>query len=86
MKKFKINKGLVLQKLENKNIIFDGEESILYTFNETASFIFHKIKSGWDNSKIISILIKKYGINKNKATQDLTDYIQDLLIKKIITS
>ena len=38
MTKFKINKGFITQKMDDKTVIFDGEESMLYSFNETAVY------------------------------------------------
>lgn len=85
MKQYKLNKGFIVQKLDDKTVIFDGEESVLYTFNESASYIFQKIKSGWEKERIIASLIKKYGINEKKAQSDLNDLLNDLRKKKIIT-
>ncbi len=85
MKKYKINKGHIIEKLENKIIIFDGEKSVLYTLNETASFIFRKIRLSWEKEKIITSLIEKYGIKREKAQVDFEDLLKDLLSKKIIT-
>lgn len=82
----KINKGFIIQKLDDKTVIFDGEESVLYTFNETASFIFQKLKIGWDEEKIVETVIKKYGIKKEKAKKDFNELISDLKKKEIISS
>lgn len=84
--KYKINKGFVSQKLNSKMVIFDGETSLLYTFNETASFIFQKIKRGVDRKKILEALVEKYDVGKTKATEDLNDLIKSLLKKKIISA
>ena len=83
--KYKINKGFIIQKLDDKTIIFDGEESVLYTFNETASFIFQKLKKGWEEEKIVSDLVKKYQVKEKRARKDLKDLIGELLKKKIIS-
>ena len=85
MAKYKINKGYIVQKLDNKTVIFDGEQSVLYTFNETASFIFQKIKSAMDDYKIIEVLANKYSITASQAKNDLQRLIKDLKRKKIIT-
>lgn len=84
--KYKINKGLITQKLDDKTVIFDGEESILYTFNETAGYIFKKIKSGEDEEKIIDLIVKRYQIKPETAKKDLKDLLVDLKKKKIISS
>lgn len=83
--KYKINKGFIVQKLDNKTVIFDGEESVLYTFNETASFIFKKIKRGSEEDAIIEEMVKKYRIKKERAKKDLEELISDLKKKKIIS-
>lgn len=85
MAKYRVLKGLITQKLDDKTVIFDGEKSILYTFNESASYIFRKIKSGSDKSQILSALVKRYGIKEKKAERDFNILINDLLAKKVIT-
>lgn len=84
--KYKINKGLITQKIDNKTVIFDGDESILYSFNETASYIFKKIKAGENEEKIIDLVVKKYQIKPEKAKKDLKDLLAELRKKKIISS
>ena len=49
-KVYKINQGFVTQKINNKTTIFSGEDSVLYTLNETAALIFSGIKLGWDKT------------------------------------
>jgi len=83
--KYKLNKGYITQKLDNKTVLFDGDNSILYTFNETASYIFGKMKLGWEKEKIIEQMIKKYNINKTKVENDFDELLSDLKKKKIIT-
>jgi len=82
--KYKLQKGLIVQKLDDKITIFDGEESLLYTFNETASFIFSKIKTGLEKKKLIDALERKYGISEKKAERDIEELIRELKEKKII--
>ncbi len=82
--KYKINKGIISQKLDEKMVIFDGEESVLYTFNETASFIFQKLKRGWPEEKIIDSLVKKYQVKEERVRKDFKELVDDLKRKKII--
>jgi len=83
--KYKINKGLITQKLDDKIVIFDGEESVLYTFNETASEIFRLLKKNLEEKEIIGKIAKKYEIKKERVEKDFTELISDLKKKKIIT-
>lgn len=81
---FKVIKGLIAQKLDDKTVIFDGEKSIIYTLNETASFIFKKIKSKTNKEEIINAMVKKYKVNDKRAAKDLSDLIKSLTREKII--
>jgi len=37
---YQIQKGLIIQKIDKETIIFDAEESVLYTLNENGSRYF----------------------------------------------
>lgn len=84
MPAYKINTGLIAQKLEGKTVFFDGDKSILYTLNETASFIFKKIKAKVPPEKIKELLVKQYEVTETRAKKDLDIFIKDLSAKKII--
>lgn len=83
--RYKVQKGFIVQKLGNKTTIFDGEESLLYSFNSTASFIFKKIKKGLNRIEIIEAMILKYKITKIRAEKDYSDLEKELIKNKIIT-
>lgn len=84
MNKYKINKGFIIQKLDGKTVIFDGEKSLLLTFNETASYIFSLIKKGKEGEEITALLVRKYGIKEKKAKKDVRELISQLQKMKII--
>lgn len=83
--KYKINKGFIVQRLDDRTVIFDGEKSLLYTFNESSTFIFSKLKVGWDKNKIIGALLKKYNVKKDRLEEDFEELILSLKSKKIIS-
>ncbi|HEY5601376.1 MAG TPA: PqqD family protein [Patescibacteria group bacterium] len=80
----KIKKGFITQKIDGKVTIFDGENSQLLTFNETASFIFDRIKKGLDKLKIVELIQKRYKIPKKTALKDFDQLISELHRLKII--
>jgi 6-pyruvoyl-tetrahydropterin synthase len=80
----KFQKGLIIQKLDDQTVIFDADESVLYTLNETASVIFDKLKKKWDKEKIINFMLKKYDVKKERLEKDFDQLIEDLKKKKII--
>lgn len=82
--RYKIRKGFITQKIDNKITIFDEEKSYLYTFNETASYVFKKIKLGWERKQIVDALVRNYNIKEKQAQEDFASLTKDLLTKKII--
>lgn len=68
----------------NSITIFDAEKSLLYTFNNTATFIFDKLKRGIDSKKIITDLAKEFEITEKKAAKDFDEFINTLKSKKLI--
>jgi hypothetical protein len=85
MSVFRLKQGFIIQKQGNKTIIFDPEKSILHSFNDTASFMFDQLKKNLTDEQIINMIIKKYAISKKEATEDFTEFITQLIKKKIIT-
>ena len=82
---FKLKQGFITQKKGDQTTLFNGEKSILYTFNETASFMFEQIKKGADEEEIIRLIVKKYNIELKTAKSDFIELISDLKKKKIIS-
>lgn len=81
-----LNSGFIVQKLAGKTVIYSGETSCLYEFNETASFIFAKLKNGWDTGRIVASLAKRYSIPPARAAEDVESLVSDLVRKKILSS
>lgn len=84
MKKYRLNKGFITQKIGNKTTIFSGEDSMLYTLNDTASFIFNGLKLEWDNNRIAKGLMEKYVIKREQAFRDVEELIKQLKKKGIV--
>jgi len=82
--KYKIQKGLIVQKLGKETVIFDGEESVLYTFNETAAEIFKMIKKGLEEDTIVEKMVQKYSIKKERAEKDVKELVEGLIKKGIV--
>ena len=81
---YKLKQGFIVQKKDNSVTLFDGEKSLLYTFNESASYIFEQIKKGLNGEEIIKKITKKYKISKKEANKDFRKLLNDLKRKKII--
>lgn len=86
MKKYKINKKLVFQKLGKDVLFFNNETSILYTLNETAYLILNKLTSGKSVTEISKKLALNFGVNLNVAKEDVSDIVKTLNKYKIVLS
>jgi hypothetical protein len=65
-------------------VIFDAEESVLYTLNATASEIFCLLKKGLKEEEIVERMVKKYKVKKERAEKDVKEMIGELEKRKII--
>lgn len=83
---YKIEKGFIVEKIGRKMIVFSGEESTLYSFNGTGSYIFTKIKQGIKNDKIIDELTSEFNVSRKKAKKDFLEFVNVLIKNKIISS
>lgn len=55
----------------NKNgFIFDPENGVSYTVNETGLFILQKMQDGLQNGEIISALCSEFDVEKDQARSD----------------
>jgi hypothetical protein len=81
---YSINKGFIIQKMDDKTVMLDGDTSTLYTLNETADYIVKQIKKKASKQVIIQKMIKRYGVGKEKLTRDFDQVIKDLIKKKIL--
>lgn len=82
--KYQLNKGYVTQRIDKQTVIFDGESSILYTFNETASFVFALIKKGLSDKEIIQKIVSVYEVSPETARADFVKLLGELIAKNIV--
>ena len=81
---YQIQKGLIIQKIDKETVIFDAEESVLYTLNETASEIFCLLKKGLKEEEIVERMVKKYEVRKERVEMDVRELFKELEKRKIL--
>jgi hypothetical protein len=81
---YQIQKGLIIQKIDKETVIFDAEESVLYTLNETASEIFRLLKKGLKEEEIVERMVKKYEVKKERVEKDVKELFKELEKRKIL--
>lgn len=84
IKSYVLNKSFIVQQLGDKTIIFDGNDSVLYTLNETATFILHKMKRGLSKEEILKKLLQRYAVTQKKALADLENLFKILQSKNVL--
>lgn len=69
----------------NKNgFVFDPENGISYTVNETGFFILQKLQSGVTKEEIINCLTEEYEVNPKNAESDLDHFMAMLKALSLI--
>jgi hypothetical protein len=83
---YKINKGIVFVKKDTEISLFDPDESLLFTLNETGAFIFRQLKTNPSMETLVLKVTQTYHISPQKAKKDIEELIEKLHKYHIITS
>jgi hypothetical protein len=84
MKTYSLRKHLIKEKLEGKTILFDSTKSVLYTLNETASFILKHILMKKSVSDVTNALVKMYGKKPESVEKDVRACLSRLIKDRIV--
>ncbi|GAB1467912.1 hypothetical protein MASR2M64_06040 [Candidatus Cloacimonadota bacterium] len=69
----------------NKNgFIFDPENGISYTVNDTGLFILKHLQKGVDKDDIISLITEEYDVNIENARSDMEHYMAMLKALRLV--
>lgn len=82
----KLKKGLVIQKLGEKYVIFDNETSTLHEINDVGFFIMERLKKDINKRAIIEKLVSEYEVDEKTASKDLKEFIQALAKMDLIVN
>lgn len=67
-----------------KTLIYSGDNSLLYTFNDTASLIMSKLRLGWTLERIIDFISFQTGADKKVVKRDVEQFVSELLKNKLV--
>lgn len=79
-----MKKNLIFQKIGKETMIFDSENSLLYSLNKTAYYIWKKLRLRWNKKQIIDGLAKKYEASESEIRVDYDRITKEIRKKKII--
>lgn len=81
----KVKRGCLIQKVNpDKFVVFDYKKSVIHTLNQTAYYIFSKIKAGWDREKTVQFLMKRYDVLEKRARADYDALVKELVKKGLL--
>lgn len=83
-KHYQFNPDFIFEFIDQKLTVFDAEKSFLYTFNETASYIFKLLKKNEVKEEIVEKIQKRYGITQEVASRDFDALLSSLKTKQIL--
>ena len=83
-KTFCFNSNFIYEKLNNQLTVFNTERSYLYTFNDTASFVYQLLKRHQTIDQVSKAMQRHYGLTKEKADKDLGLFLKELETKQIL--
>lgn len=79
-----VRKGFITQQIGDNLVIFEGEESMLFTLNPTAAYIFRRIKIGENIARIAKSLSTEFKIPEREAVDDVKACVREFLNDGII--
>mgnify|MGYP000875690300 CR=1 FL=1 len=69
----------------NKNgFIFDPENGISYTVNDTGLFILNQMQKGLEQDAILQLLVDEYDVNIEHARSDMEHYMGMLKALRLV--
>ena len=84
--KVTISDSLSGRKIGDEIFIFDRKLSRIHTFNKVGSLIWERLKENADVESITNSIIDRFEVDKSTAEKDLTEFIDELEKKKLITT
>ncbi len=81
--KYKKKENLVCEQIDDEIVVFDTEEEQFYEIEGVGSFLWESFENT-DLEVIVQRLCEEYDITKEIALVDITDFLGDLLDKKLI--
>lgn len=75
----KINEKFIIREINREMILVNKyENNEIYKFNSTSKFIISLIMNNKNKNEIIDELCDKYNIEKERATKDTINFIEEI--------
>jgi hypothetical protein len=83
--KITFKRSVIFQKLGNKYVAYDNSNSLLHEVNATGAYIINEAKKRKREADIVEGLTSKYKIDKQTATRDLREFVDELEKKGLLS-
>jgi hypothetical protein len=83
-KKYSLNSHILVEQIDDVILVFNPENSMLYTLNNTSSYIFNSILQGIEEDTIISGYSEVFSTSIQIAREDFISCIKRLTTLDII--
>lgn len=75
----KLKNSVVVTRLGNSWVAYDGEEEMLYEFNEVGGKILSLIQEGvGKTSEIVKEIVKEFEVDKSQAEEDVREFLEKM--------
>ncbi len=81
---FKINPEISLKKIADEIFMYNRQQSLIHSFNETGALILESIQQQMDIEQICQKVVSQYEIGPQEAREDILQFIESLLQQNII--
>lgn len=77
--KIKIGKRVVFREVEGLVYILDPRNATIHTLNQTASFIWLRLKAGQTIGELTQAVMENFKVEEKKAKADIKDFVSEYL-------
>ncbi len=81
---YKINKKMLVQKVEKETVLINVDSSELYTLNETASYVYACLKKKFSEEEIVKKMSKRFDKKEIVIAKDVQATVKKFLSFGII--
>ncbi len=81
---YKINPEISIKKIADEIFMYNRQQSLIHSFNETGALILESIQNELDIEQICQKISFEYEIDAKEAREDTLQFIETLLQQKII--
>lgn len=81
---YKINPEISIKKIADEIFMYNRQQSLIHSFNETGALILEAIQNQLDTEQICQKISSEYQIDANEVRKDTVEFIETLLQKEII--